>query len=242
MALITALLALLALPLMACGDVATVPGIGPDQAPQRLADAICPKAYECCMTNQLMDNMQAGTDVASCKANTKEAFQNQVDSIKASEKKGRVVYDGLKVQTCVEILEGASCADLNMTNHLSGVPSCSSFLEPKVALGGACAADYECVDSFCDRSAIPKGEPGDGKCKAFATTGAACGTSVPCGKDLTCDATAMTCKAAPPPGAPPANACFYSSACSYSGGDRGAASLLAIGLLLAAVARRRRHA
>ena len=57
---------------------------------QKLAQAICPKAYECCMTDQLSGNMQAGTDVASCEMKTQEAFEHQVDSIKASEKKGRL--------------------------------------------------------------------------------------------------------------------------------------------------------
>jgi uncharacterized protein (TIGR03382 family) len=235
--------ALSAVSLLACGDVTPIAGIAPDEAPRRLAEAICPKAYECCMTDQLTGNMQAGTDVASCETKTREAFENQVATIKASQKKGRVVYDGLKVQACVDRFTAPSttCADLNTTNHFSGVPECASFLQPRVAPGGACGASFECFEGFCDTSAVPEGSVGDGVCKPFPKAGEACSAEVPCGAELTCDATAMTCTAARPPGGPAADACFYSSACNFAGGDRGAASLLTVGLLLGAMVRRRRR-
>lgn len=219
-----------------------IPGIAPDDAPRELAEAICPKAYECCMAKQLMDNEQAGTDVASCEAKTREALGQQVAHIKASQRQGRAVYDGLKVQACVDRLKAPStkCADLNTTNHLSGVPECASFLEPKVAPGGPCTADFECVGGFCDTSNLAPGTLGDGACKAFATAGQACGTATPCGPDLSCASPAMTCTAARPPGGPAADACFYSSGCNVANGDKGAASLLTVGLLLGAIARRRR--
>jgi hypothetical protein len=226
------------LSLLACGNVTPIQGIAPDDAPRQLAEAICPKAYECCMTSQLMDNMQAGTDVASCETKTRDAFQQQVATIKASEEKGRVVYDGAKVQACVDRIKSSTCAALNTTNHFSGVPDCASFLQPKVAVGGACAADFECAGGFCDTSAVPSGTIGDGVCKAFAKVGQACSADVPCSADLWCDGTKCTTER-PPGGASP-EACFYSSACSYAGGDRGAASLITLGLLLGAIARRRR--
>jgi uncharacterized protein (TIGR03382 family) len=237
-----ALAALLSVSLLACGDVTPIPGIAPDDAPRRLAEAICPKAYQCCMTEQLMDNEQAGTDVASCTTKTREAFTQQVAGIKASQAKGRVVYDGLKVQACVEKFEAASttCAQLNTTNHFTGVPECASFLQPKVAPGDACTADFECVGGFCDTSAVPTGTAGDGVCKAFAKLGDACSSTAPCAPEFICGADTMTCANRPPGGAP-AEACFYSSACNYAGGDRGAASALAVVLLLGAALTRRRR-
>jgi uncharacterized protein (TIGR03382 family) len=50
----------------------------------------------------------------------------------------------------------------------------------------------------------------------------------------------MKCTARPPGGAS-AEACFYSSACNFAGGDRGAASLLTVALLLGAIIARRRR-
>jgi hypothetical protein len=226
-----------ALLLAACDDVQAVPGLAPDLAPKALAESICPAAYRCCMPDQLMDNDQAGTDVASCEMKTESGFASQVANIEASERKGRVTYDGLKVQACVDYLKSAPCSELQMTTHFTGLPACSSFIQPKVAVGGACSQDFECVDSFCDETGVAAGQ--DGKCRAFAMAGEACSTDLLCAKTLICDSGTNTCKPAPNPGPPPANACFYSSACNYAGGDRGAFSLLGIGLLLVAVARRR---
>ncbi|HTA21542.1 MAG TPA: hypothetical protein VK989_19755, partial [Polyangia bacterium] len=228
---------LLTLPLLACGQVASAPGISPDDAPAQLAQAICPKAYDCCMANQLMSNTQAGTDEPTCETNTQAAFANQVAGIEASEKSGRSSYDGTKVQACVTYLRAAACADLAMTNHFSGIPACASFIEPKVAVGGACGNDYECIEGWCDKTGVPDG--GDGACHALGQSGDSCANGAQCAATLSCDATAMTCGAAPT-STTAATSCFYSSACSYAGGDRGAASLLGLGLLAAALATRTR--
>jgi hypothetical protein len=232
-------IALCLLPLAACdNEVKTVPGLAPDLAPKALAQSICPAAYRCCSADQLMDNEQAGTDVASCEMATEKAYQGQVASITSSEKKGRVIYDGLKVQECVDFLKAASCADLQMTGHFTGVPACASFLQPRVVAGNACGQDFECIDGFCDRTGAADGQ--DGRCHAFSKEGEACSMDVRCGSALICDAGTSKCVTLPPPATPAANMCFYSSACNYAGGDRGAFSALAIGLMLAAVVRRRR--
>jgi hypothetical protein len=233
-----AIASLLALPLAACDDVQSVPGLAPDLAPKALAEAICPAAYRCCSADQLMSNDQAGTDVATCETKTEAAFESHVANIKASEKKGRVVYSGLKVQGCVDFLKSASCMDLQMTGHFTGLPACSSFLTPLIDAGGPCSQDFECIDSFCDRTGVAAGQ--DGTCRAFAKAGEACSADLRCASDLACDAGTGKCVARPAGGPAPANACFYSSACNYTGGDRGAYSLLGVGLLLAAVAARRR--
>jgi hypothetical protein len=227
---------LLALPMAACDDVQAVPGLAPALAPKALAESICPAAYNCCATDQLMSNDQAGTDVATCETKTEAAFKAHVGNITASEKKGRVVYDGLKVQACVQFLKSASCADLTMTGHFTGLPACSSFITPLIPVGGDCSQDFECIDSFCDRTGVADGQ--DGKCRTFGKDGEACSADLHCASTLICDGT-NHCVAKPADGPAPANACFYSSACNYAGGDRGAFSLLGVGLLLAAVARRR---
>jgi hypothetical protein len=231
---------LIALPLAACdNEVKTVPGLAPDLAPSSLAESICPAAYRCCSAGQLMSNRQAGTDVASCEMNTEAAFKGQVAGIKSSQEKGRVIYDGLKVQACVDFLKSASCTDLQTTGHFTGLPACSSFIQPQVAVGAACGQDFECIDGYCDKTGVAEGQNGDGKCRAFSKQGQACSMDVRCGSNLICDDGTSQCVPLPPVGPAPANACFYSSGCSYAGGDRGASSVLAIGLLLIAVVRRR---
>jgi MYXO-CTERM domain-containing protein len=235
-----AIASLLTLPALACGGV-TARGISPEAAPKELAQAICPKAYDCCMTTQLMHNDQAGTDVATCEMKTQAGLESQVAGIEASEKNGRVIYDGTKVDACVKFLQSATCMELNTTGHFSGIPACASFIQPQVAAGGACAADFECIDGFCDKTGVASGQAnGDGACRTLAKAGESCAAGVHCELGLTCDATSTTCAAPPVGGAPTADACFYSSACNYAGGDRGAASLLTVGLVLVAVWRRRR--
>jgi len=237
-----AIASVLFVPLLGCGGaVQPEPGVNPKDAPAMLAPAICAQAYRCCTMDQLMKNGNAGTDAASCESKTLTALAGQVDAIESSERKGRVNYDGVKVQACIDYLNDANtqCADLNMTFHLSGVPACSSFLEPKVAVGGACTLDFECIDGFCDTTGAAAGA--DGRCRALGKAGDSCANMGRCEAGLNCDATAMTCTA-PAATTPPAGGmCFYSSGCSYSAGNRRAESLLAIGLLLAAVARRVRR-
>jgi uncharacterized protein (TIGR03382 family) len=228
-----AMAALAALPLLACGGaVQPEPGVSPNDAPKLLAPAICAKAYQCCTTAQLMHNDNAGTDVASCESKTETALSGQVMAIEASERKGRVNYDGTKVQGCLDYLTDPNtmCADLNMTFHLAGVPACAAFLEPKVAIGGACTLDFECIDGFCDVTGVAQGA--DGTCRALGKQGDSCANMGRCEADLTCDATAMTCAIAPatPPGG---GMCFYSSGCSAAG--EGGPSAFGVGLLLVVV-------
>jgi hypothetical protein len=235
-----AIASLVALPLAACDGVKTIPGLAPDQAPKALAQAICPAAYRCCMPDQLMSNDQAGTDVASCEMKSEAGFAAQVAGIQDSEKKGRVVYDGEKVQKCVEFLETAPCPELQNTGHFTGLPACSSFIQPLVEVGGACGNDVECKQSYCDRTGLPDGQ--DGACRAYASEGDDCSAAgVRCGYSQRCDAATGKCVPLPTGAAPKPNSlCFYSSACSYAGGDRGAFSLLGVAILLGAAARRRR--
>jgi len=228
-------------PLVACGGaVQPEPGVNPGDAPKLLAPAICAQAYRCCAMAELMKNDNAGTDVASCEAKTQAALAGQVDAIESSERKGRVNYDGLKVQACIDYLDDPStmCSDLNMTFHLSGVPRCSSFLEPKVAVGGACTLDFECIDGFCDTTGVAKGA--DGTCRPLGKQGDSCADMGRCEAGLSCDAAAMTC--AMPPAAPPAGGmCFYSSGCAYADGEPTALALFVLGALLVVTASRARR-
>jgi MYXO-CTERM domain-containing protein len=231
----------LAIGLAACGGpVQPEPGISPRDAPHLLAPAICAQAYKCCTMSQLMNNDAAGTDEATCEMKTEAALTKQVASIEASERKGRVNYDGVKVSGCIDYLTSinTSCDELNMTFHLSGVPACAAFLEPEVALGGACTLDFECVDGFCDLTGVTGGA--DGKCRAFANVGESCANMSRCAAGLICDTTAMTCTAAPV-GGQSAPMCFYSSGCSDAGGNARSKTTLALAALaMAALVRRRR--
>ena len=197
--------------LLGCGSVDRASGIPIDQAAHEIALTICPKAYTCCMASQLSGNANAGTDEPSCEQKTQQGYQGQLDSVQASQDLGRSSFDGVKLDACLKTIRSADCATLNMTNHVTGVPGCESFVTPLVAVGGACSNDFECQDSFCQKAPMTSG---DGVCQPFAGSGAACSDQQRCGAGLICDGTTNVCTILAVP--PTTNACFYSSGCNVS--------------------------
>ncbi len=172
------------LALAGCGGVS---GIPIDQTATRIADAVCPKAWSCCTADQLSGNTAAGTDVASCEAQTTSNYQSQLSVVQASVNQKRATYESSKVDACLATIQSADCATLDMTNHLAGVPGCDSFTTPLVPPGGACSQDYECIGGFCD---VPQDTTnGEGTCTAFVATGQSCAAAggPSCGPNAVCD-------------------------------------------------------
>ena len=154
----------------------------------------------------------------------------------------------------------STCAELGTTNHLSGVPGCTSFGTPRVLLGGACAYDWECVGGWCAHAPMTLG---DGTCQPFAAEGAectvdhcatgatcvgepkacvtlraegaACASGAMCASGV-CDARSGTCAA------PAGGACFYATGCRVAGGAPvpGGAAFALGAIVLAAATRKRR--
>jgi hypothetical protein len=226
-------------------------GISLEAAPAEIAKAVCPKAYSCCVASQLMGNDLAGTDEASCEAKTTTGFRNQLNGVKSSVSKKRSRYRGDKMQACVDFIRSATCDQLRRTNHFSGL-ECDPYVEPLVAPGDKCGNDYECVGGFCAK----EDKAAEGICKTFPILAESCAT-VRCGKGLVCDenkicrnglvegatcssnlqclsgnctAPVSTDKSCAPP---PADKCFYSSACAY--GRSGRVPLVFLVLAIAAI-------
>jgi uncharacterized protein (TIGR03382 family) len=243
-----------------CGGVHNIPV---EETASDLAAAICTKAYDCCSTEQLMKNMDlTGTTEAQCEDATADKFRNALQSIQFSVDRKRSAYEPDKVDACLRSLRGSDCATLNTTNHLSGVPDCDSFTTPRVALGGGCTYDFECVDSWCKQP--PQGTLGDGTCTAFTTgetscadssqahcapgeychpgrdrcvhagdEGADCGDAYDC-KTGVCGGSTGDVLTCQPPKAP-GPMCFYESGCSAAGGRPGGGTIILL-VLFAGVA------
>src|SRR5215831_5069833 len=111
-----------------CGSVERGSGVPLDTAPREIAQAICPKAYGCCMASQLSGNSMAGTDEASCEVQTEQGYRTQLATVQDSQDAGRSTYDGDKLDACLKTIRAADCATLNMTNHITGVAGCESFV------------------------------------------------------------------------------------------------------------------
>jgi len=240
-----------------CGGVH---GIPIDSTATQIAQTVCPKAYKCCMASQLTGNDQAGTDEPSCETMTTSAFEQDLETIQASQDQKRANFDDTKLQACLAVIRSADCDTLDVTNHLAGIPGCETFVDPLVAVGGSCSQDYECIDGWCQPPADMSG--GDGTCQPHAQPGASCATAS-CESGLACDlggdsicvpvgaigaactdllqcassncaipsgAASGVCAAATDP------QCFYASGCDAAGGGRpgpGTALLLAAFVLTA---------
>jgi MYXO-CTERM domain-containing protein len=253
--------------LAGCGSVQGKTGTPIETAPMEIAQAVCPKAYDCCTTAQLMGNAQAGTTEAECETKTVDAYSSQIEAVKQSEQAGRAAYDGDKLAACLNTVRSSSCDALRMTNHLRGVPGCDSFVQPKVEVGGACGNDWECVQGWC-QPMMSDSSSNDGTCQIPQDGDDCIGDNHDqCAPGFACDATTTKCHALGAQGAtcstnadcqsancnaasgqvgtcdPPAGTCFYASACSVGGDPR--PSLLgilgALGLAGALGARRRRR-
>jgi hypothetical protein len=227
-----------------------------DDAAARIAEAVCPKAWECCTAEQMAENSFAGTDVESCKELTEEGFSDHVARIEESIDEGRSAYDPARLDACIETIRTSSCAALNRTNHFTGVPNCDSFVDPLVQAGRACRHDWECIDGFCRQSqgeigtcrALPGEEEPciDGRCAAdlichgdrqvcvrLAQPGEACSVATDC---ITFDCTLTSSTSGTCAEGRSGEQCFYASACSTFGSapsDVFALALIFAGLLIA---------
>jgi hypothetical protein len=181
--------------LFGCGKRASGPGISIDDAPGEIARAVCPKAYGCCTPMQLMPNDFAGKDEPSCETKTAQGFKNSLDGLKGAISARRVAYHGERLEACLAYIRGASCAQLNTTDHFSGL-DCQPYLEPQVLPGGVCGGDAECIDGRCEKNGK---ESGLGLCQALPRQGEAC-AAVPCAKGFLCDGESHRCQAAVPVG------------------------------------------
>lgn len=207
-------------------------------APREMAASICTRAYDCCTVEQLMSNEAAGTDEASCERLSRDALGNRMDAIARAEHRGRLVYHGDKLASCLANIRAASCDDLRRTNHLSGFDCGVQYLEPKVAVGAACDLDEECIGGSC---AVPEGAS-EGICVVFGGAGESCADGAKCASGFACDVNTHQCHAVAPDGAicsanaecasgscnkgaagdstcgpPPPTMCFYSSGCAAAG-------------------------
>jgi hypothetical protein len=225
---------------------------------QAIAKAVCPKAYSCCTPMQLEPNDLAGTDEASCESKTTVGFEKNFDGLRSSLEHGRAAYHADKLEACLAFIRGATCAELNRTNHFSGITGCEPWVEALVPPGGGCDNDIECIDGFCDTKL-----PGGPSCHQLPHAGEPC-VQDRCARNLLCDGS-KTCVAQPAErvmcvagecdGGPcgpgdagpqtcvqtPIGQCFYASSCAYGSAPLSSGVVAAALALLALATRLRRQ-
>jgi MYXO-CTERM domain-containing protein len=176
-----------------------------DQFPAAYAKVICDQNFKCASTEDI-----AGRTKQDCLNTNSSTITFILPELRASQAKGRFVYDGAKMGTCIAGLGALSCAD--WVTGLADPPGCTDAFVPKVAVGGACQQDAECIGGTCagaDTTVMP---PVDGACKARIAHGAACAIEDTCVDGDYCDGTCTSHKAG---GA----ACTSSDQCGYACND-----------------------
>jgi hypothetical protein len=180
-------------------------GVSLGALPARMAQTICAQTFKCASAADVMGRMES-----DCVGANAAAWQVVAGAVQSGESDGRLTYDAATMATCLTMLAGETCAE--WVTGLSEPPACDAAITPKVATGGACQSDLECVGGHC-LGADDSGTPAtDGACVANLAHGAACTVNDLCVATDYCDGTTMICTAKKPGGA----ACSSDDECGNS--------------------------
>lgn len=157
---------------------------------EQYARAICDRVFDCCNTAELAERFSNNSvvDYAGCRILYRTIWEAAIEPVvKDGESAGRVSFNQANFDKCMATVGDLSCADFSL-----GPVDCEDVFTPKVAAGGACYSDLECIDEECD---IPNGAS-MGTCIAKPTPvgmGGACTENDGCESGLYCNG--MTCEA-----------------------------------------------
>lgn len=217
--------------------------------PGAYAKAVCDQNFKCSKADDIGENTKQ-----DCLDQMTGLFSFILPEIRSSQQKNRLTYDAAKMGTCISTLATMSCAD--WVTGLAEPPACGEAIVPKVAVGGACQQDAECIAGVCENADTAATPPVDGACRAkvIVAHGGTCAIEDTCVDGDYCDG---TCKALKAGGEP----CVGSDECGYSCNDTTMKcstyngcnvapvtaggtllSLAAMGLALAAARRKRQRA
>jgi hypothetical protein len=215
------------------------------QLPMLMAQTICDQNFKCASATDIMGRLES-----DCVNTNLTSWQFVVGSIGDGQTAGRLTYNPAMMGTCLAKLAAESCAD--WTSGLDRPAECTAAVAGKVAVGGACDSDFECIGGHCDGADDSSTPPTDGACVANLAHGAACTVNDTCVTTDYCEDSTMTCAAKEPGGAACVsddectNSCDTTNLCSGYAGcavapvTRRGTLLSALALALAAAATRRR--
>jgi MYXO-CTERM domain-containing protein len=145
-----------------------------NEFPQKYAEALCGKNFQCCDASEL-----AGKTMSTCVTDNAAVIGILVSEINESQTKGRVSYDAANTGACIDSLKNLTC-DQFKQGIGENTAACMAFIMPKVAMGGACLQDFECITGNCQGADSLAEPPVDGMCAAaavLAALGASCAAS-----------------------------------------------------------------
>ncbi len=182
-------------------------GVSVDAFPASAAKAYCTQVYACCSAGETADAGAFGPDMASCTNNVGGQFDLKTGFLKSEQTKGRLTFHPDKAQACIDKLAALKCQELK-SNATATPVECTTYVEPKTAVGGACAITDSCIGSWCNGGSATA----DGVCTSFLTAGQNCDAGT-CAAGTFCDGSPRTCIAKRADGA----ACSTNAECATGG-------------------------
>jgi hypothetical protein len=150
-----------------------------EDLPPLLAERLCAEVEDCLDARSLAQLFGK----SGCKARVLAQIEDgDFAAIQAAIEDDRVVYDGSKIDACLDQLEGLGCAFA--TVRALNQDACDQVFGGTVERGGECEIDAECEGvSFCKMT-----DKCPGTCAALLEAGDACDTNDQCENGLVCSA------------------------------------------------------
>jgi hypothetical protein len=149
----------------------------------RLLSGQCEKLFECCSQDQLSAMLgERSESVEEC-ASSQSVIAASVafDQFDAAIEDGRLIYDDVMAELCIESWAKRPCDEVRNTDIFSSeLPGCREMLSAAVELGGACVEDIDCQSGYC-----AAGEDAGTTCRRLPVAGESC-PDLRCEQDAYC--------------------------------------------------------
>ena len=209
-----ALIAVLGLTVAACGDDSVTVDTSEENFCDQIADVVCHNLYQCCTESEVEDYLSVSEPRTEdqCRTDLVRSCERAAPDIRDSIKAGRVTFDPVKLNDCLNSLVAPEGVCAEVVTDLPWKDTCSTMNFPwggPVAPEGQCFFSFDCAgapDSFCGPDQKCKLKPTAGlpcstsgecasmyycgpnlTCAPRLSVGAPCTSSTQCGKDLFCD-------------------------------------------------------
>lgn len=162
-------------------------GISIDNGPAEIARVLCDKLFDCCTDAELEAlPLSLGESESSCQIGVAVYLAVIVEASKESIAAGRIHYDGVALEACLDRYRNDACGVLE-TLDLS---VCPDVFMPQIELGEACGISAECIDGYCEGASDATNPVGE--CAEKKPDGATCAANDECQSGL-CEALGDGC-------------------------------------------------
>jgi hypothetical protein len=149
-----------------------------NQYPAAYAKAFCGRLFTCCFPADRAP--QFGATEADCLSALENAAFGVTGDLGADVAKGYIAYDGARAAACFGAISATSCEVVQGAGDFTAsIAACQDHFLPKVAPGGACLDNHDCIGGWCDATIGMK-------CVPALTDGQPCGTNNQCKEGSYC--------------------------------------------------------